>query len=270
MMIRVGIESSFRRYGALLREMGAPGLISANALRRAGRVRFKHPTIDYLGGLDDVALDSAGFVAMVRYGGYPWSVAEYVALAGSFPWAWWASMDYCCEPEIARDRDEVLARVQRTADMLETVRNEAGRQGVRDPMPVLQGWKPDDYLRSLDLTLRLVGAAPLMGLGSVCRRNVSGPDGIVAVLDRLDRAMQPGTRLHLFGVKSDILSMLHAWSGRVASVDSMAWDFRARKDARERGVSCSVDHKQGVLRGWFRRQTERVGETRGVQLELGA
>lgn len=49
----------------------------------------------------DVALDSAGFVAWAHYGDFPWTVEQYVALAASRPWAWWASMDACCEPEVA-------------------------------------------------------------------------------------------------------------------------------------------------------------------------
>jgi hypothetical protein len=44
---------------------------------------------------------------MARYGGFPWTTSDYLALAASFPFRWFASMDYCVEPEIARDREEV-------------------------------------------------------------------------------------------------------------------------------------------------------------------
>ncbi len=163
MIVRLGIPACFRRFTAIADELRAPILVSANALRRGGR--FRHPVPDLFGGAD-VALDSAGFVAMLRYGGYPWTQAEYVALAGSHPWTWWAAMDFCCEPEIARDRDEVARRVLETAMMLERNRDEAEIQGVKPPMPVLQGWEPADYL----LCAEMMGDLPqLVGLSGAAR-----------------------------------------------------------------------------------------------------
>ena len=52
-----------------------------------------------------------GFVAMARYGFYPWSVAAYIELAAAAPWRWFSAMDLCVEPEIARDDAAVLDRI---------------------------------------------------------------------------------------------------------------------------------------------------------------
>jgi hypothetical protein len=96
-------------------------LVSANALSRwaidaqgfrlwtgfdgrALRLVHDHP----------VALDSAGFVAAHRYRGFPWDTEAYLDLAASAPWIWWASQDWCVEPEIARDEDAVLDRISGT------------------------------------------------------------------------------------------------------------------------------------------------------------
>lgn len=245
MKVRVGIHPS-GRYGSALKEIGAAALISANALRKRGRFRRMKP--EAFGGHLDVALDSAGFVAMVRYGGYPWSVSDYVELAAAWPWAWWASMDFCCEPEVARDRDEVRARIGRTVERLAECRVEATRFGIVEPMPVLQGWQPDDYERCADLMPDL---PTLVGLGSVCRRNLSGEDGIVAILGRLDRRLPRHVQLHLFGVKGQAI---HALVGhpRIASVDSMAWDMAAR---REIVGSRTVTKKIDFMCRWWREQT---------------
>src|SRR3546814_5029951 len=51
---------------------------------------------------------------MAAYGGYPWTVDDYLDLAATYPFTWWASLDYCVEQEIATDRDEVLDRMSRT------------------------------------------------------------------------------------------------------------------------------------------------------------
>lgn len=105
-------------------------------------------------------------------------------------------------------------------------------------MPVLQGWEPDDYLRSAELTdvvlttRGLAGAWPdLIGVGSVCRRRLNGTDGIHAILDQLDRALPKHVGLHLFGVHSEAIAEL-ADHPRVASYDSQAWGQDSRHIAR--------------------------------------
>ncbi len=265
MMVRLGIPGSFQRFGAVARDLGAPILVSANALRRARRPGFSAPRPTTFAGLD-TALDGAGFVAMMLYGGYPWSTADYVRLVASGPWSWWAAMDLCCEPEIARDRATVLQRVEGTVANLARCREEAERQGVRPPMPVLQGWRGGDYLRCAEL----IGQLPdLVGLGSVCRRQLGGPAGLMMIVDQLDAALDRHVRLHLFGVKGSAIAALRGHP-RIASVDSMGWDYAARRERAE-GQSCTVDYRAGHMRRWYRAQTEalsRPGIAHQHQLQL--
>lgn len=226
MIVRVGIPEHTGHLPRVAAQLGCPALVSAGRGWRGGKLRAPGPALD---GISDVALDSAGFVAMKVHGGYPWSVADYVRVAGSRRWAWWAQMDLCCEPEIAADRAAVLARVKGTADLLTACRDEAEHVGVAAPMPVLQGWEPDDYARSaalVDVALRGTWPA-VVGLGSVCRRALSGPAGVFAVVARLDRELPPGVGLHLFGQKGEAIAELRDCA-RVASLDSCAWDDRAR------------------------------------------
>jgi hypothetical protein len=85
---------------------------------------------------------------------------------------------------------------------------------------------PEDYLRCMDL-LSVDDWPDLVGLGSVCRRNLHGPDGIATIVEALDRVLPPNVKLHLFGVKGGAISEFGDHP-RLASIDSMAWDFGVR------------------------------------------
>jgi hypothetical protein len=106
-------------------------------------------------------------------------------------------------------------------------------------IPVLQGWDIDDYRRCVDLYWSHARVdltqAPMVGLGSVCRRQGSAEAGhILSALHAM------GVRhIHGFGFK--ILGLTeHA--DLLTSADSMAWSFDARRRAR-RAPGCHATHK---------------------------
>jgi hypothetical protein len=258
LIIRAGVPQPGGALVDAARNSGIPTLFSANAFSKydsTGRFSgFRLSAAERLGDMD-AALDSAGFVAAVKYRDYPWSIWQYVQLAAARPWAWWASMDFCVEPEIASNAIEKYVRMAATARYYVLCKQEAERAGISAPMPVLQGWTPDDYLKTADM-IDLDGISrPLIGIGSVCRRQLGGPDGLMSIIDQLDRRLPKSLRFHLFGVKSDALDYLDQHP-RIASVDSMAWDFSVR-----------VNHRTGrtqALRGeamvdWHGRQVSRGG-----------
>jgi hypothetical protein len=250
-LIRVTIPASFTRFTTTARDLGAPVLVSANAFWRGNR--FWVPNRAIFSGCD-VAVDSAGFVAMLLYWHYRWALDVYVDFIKAFGPTWWAAPDYCCEPEIARDRAEVLSRVNRTAFKLDWARQVAADRGVPPPMPVVQGWFPDDYERCLGLMPDLPS---LIGVGSVCRRQLHGPAGIMAVVRRLDEVLPAQVLLHLFGVKGDAIRWL-AGHPRVLSVDSAGWDAAARRERERNGESsCTVAYRSGYMRRWY--VTQRAG-----------
>ncbi len=343
MKIRVGLPKTTGYFPKVASCMGAPILVSANSLFNHKLKKFKEFGWNQEVYYADIALDSAGFVAMARYGGYPWTMEQYVDMVAtqspseisrvshsSVPWSWWASMDFCCEPEVAADRVEVNARIDRTvtmySDTLDYVdwwRHE-GMTDLSDPMPTLQGWTPEDYRRSLDLMgpiwerryapdiaaeeleykldieearrdlnqveteeersaarqlirriekdrdeglAQLVAhprVPPLVGIGSVCRRPLHGPTGLLAVLGELEPELPRGIQLHLFGVKGAAMPHL-AQLPIIASVDSLAWDFRASEAARETFRRTGVNPKKTnefrarYLVEWYRRQRQRLG-----------
>lgn len=272
--VRVGLPLRGGRLVAAARERCQPVLFSANAFAltyplshaRAGEFRkFALPDVEQLRGLD-AALDSAGFVAAVHYGDYRWSVDAYVDLAAAFPWTWWASMDYCCEPEIAEDRPLRLLRIAATVGKYAQCAQAAVRRKIALPVPTLQGWHAEEYIRCVEW-MPLVEWPRLVGVGSMCRRHLHGPDGIFEIVDALDRVLPSHVRLHLFGVKSAALSAL-AHHPRIHAIDSMARDLRARSSMR-RGRS--MEYRIECMDRWVSAQrlhstTNAIGA--GVQRSL--
>lgn len=272
MIVRLGLPKTTGEFpGAALR-LGAPVLVSAGGLWDGKRGRFREPgtAITDL----DVALDSAGFVAMKQWGGYPWTVEQYVELALSRPtFSWWSAPDLCCEPELACNVD---ARVKGTADLLlQTLRIvDHWRKAapdvywLHDPMPILQGWTPAHYRQSIHhigLYLRAMGREwpDLVGVGSVCRRPLRGATGLVSVLAEIDKGLPENVKLHLFGVKGSALAVL-AENPRIASVDSLAWDFGARIDARKAGHSSTNAHRIAAMTSWYESSAVAAGELHPV------
>jgi len=272
--VRVGVPLTGGQLVAAARERGYPVLFSANAFARTyprGHERegyfkaFRLPDAVQFAGLD-AALDSAGFVAAVRYGDYRWTVDDYLDLVQAHPWAFWAAMDYCVEPQIAGDRPLRLLRMAATANMLGRCRAEARNRGVKAPMPVIQGWTPAEYITCAQW-LPITDWPELVGVGSVCRREVHGPDGILAILAALDAYLPAHCKVHLFGVKSTALALL-AHHPRVASVDSMAWDVQARA---ERRTGRDMQFRIGHMERWADKQQKianRPAHGAGVQTLL--
>lgn len=137
-----------------------------------------------------------------------------------------------CSAGIAHDRAEVLDRIARTIQLNRACHVRAADAGIAHAfMPVIQGRRPEDYLRCWDGIAHLAGPGQVVGVGSLCRRQVGGAEGLVAVIDRLDRTLPTGVRLHGFGVKGTALSLLASFGARVASIDSQAYGIAARREA---------------------------------------
>ncbi|SDA36002.1 hypothetical protein [Sphingomonas sp. NFR15] len=251
---------------ARTRSLRQAALISANCLscwseKRGWRewIGWRLRQLANADGLAALCLDSAGFVATARYGGFPWSLPDYVALAAAYPFRWWASADYCVEAEIARDRDGVIDRISRTIRANRDCRRLAEDHGiVATLMPVIQGRLPEDYGRCVDALRTAMKPGALIGVGSMCRRPVHGPEGLIAVIDHLDQILPVGVRLHVFGAKGEVLPYLLPFSHRVASIDSQAYGVGARRSARKAGVSKTDRFVAQHLEDWVGAQHDRL------------
>jgi hypothetical protein len=164
--------------------------------RLAGRVRLPRARAPW-------ALDSGGFTELSQYRGWQTRPAAYVSAVRRYAeeigeLRWTAPQDWMCEPAMLAKTGLTVAEHQRR-----TVANYLDLRALAPDLPfvpVLQGWTLPDYLRCVGLYARagvdLVGL-PLVGLGSVCRRQ-SGSE-IQVVVEELTPL---GLRLHGFGVKT--------------------------------------------------------------------
>ena len=94
-ILRVGIPTTGGRILKAAKDAGYSVLFSTNAFMvRDGNgdvVGVRRPDPKQFAGLD-AALDSAGFVAMAKYRGFPWTIDQYLDLVGSWPWSWYAGV----------------------------------------------------------------------------------------------------------------------------------------------------------------------------------
>ena len=176
------------------------------------------------------ALDSGGFTELSRYGTwdhgptarqYAARIHRYRDEIGGMSWA--APQDWMCEPAItARTGLTVAEHQQRTVASVLHLRDIDPGLPV---IPVLQGWAVSDYLRCADLYQRAgidLTTEPLVGLGSVCRRQATTQTELIIGALRAHGIHQ----LHGFGVKIQGLIL----SGHLlTSADSMAWSYAARR-----------------------------------------
>lgn len=195
------------------------------------------------------ALDSRGFSELQQHGRWTVSPSDYVARVrryqdeiGLLRWA--APQDWMCErpviyggrigrvtfagtrqfvdPALRMSHDELIEEHQRR-----TVLNRVALRDLDPTLPfidVVQGDRPRHYVRHVDMYLELAGIdltqSPLVGVGSICRRQASDEAGEILMALR-ERGL---TRLHGFGFK---IEGLRRYGHLLVSADSMAWSAGA-------------------------------------------
>lgn len=250
-------------------------------------------------------LDSNGFTELQRNGEWTVDEPEFVAqirriVAGVGTPDFVSPMDWMCEPWVITGqnwhlppRDPKFFHGTRAARGLGPVENpgddeqpfddavrfhqertvenliELRRLAPEIPwMPVLQGWELRHYLDCADMYAAAgidLAAEPIVGLGSVCRRQATSEiDEIVSTFH------QRGLRLHGFGVKTQGLG---DYGPELASADSMAWSYDARRnqplpghDARHK--NCANCPDWALM--WRQRVLDRLADAGPRQLPLPA
>lgn len=189
----------------------------------------------------DVMVDSGAFTEISSHGCYRHSVEEYAVelhrlfTAGVVKIAAAVAQDYMCEPFILAKTGLTIEEHQRlTIERYDALVAGLDRLfGGKCPfhiMPVLQGFAPQDYLNHIRMYGDRLTPGMWVGVGSVCKRQ-GDPRSIIAVLQAI-ASERPDLLLHGFGVK--ITSLLHAGvRALLATADSMAWSFAARKQGRD-------------------------------------
>lgn len=241
---------------------GLPMLMSANAFSRVNAQRefvgFNLRAAKAIPAHVDCALDSAGFVAASVIGDYRWSVDAYLDLAEAREWTFYSAMDYCVERQVAPDAATRRLRVDATVARYFQCANRAVQRGLQLPLAVIQGFFASEYAYCVE-ALALGKDTKMVGIGSVCRRHLHGPDGLIAIVEALDRVLPPETVCHLFGAKGSALPALeHAGlAHRVGSTDSMAYDMAVR---RATPVGRTQIMRARAMVDWHARETRRLRE----------
>ncbi|WP_330348743.1 deazapurine DNA modification protein DpdA family protein [Streptomyces sp. NBC_00582] len=173
------------------------------------------------------ALDSGGFTELSMHGTWRTPACVYLAAVRRFRdeigrMEWAAPMDWMCEPWITGLTGLSVAEHQRrTIDNFLSLRSAAPDLPIA---PVLQGWEPDDYRRCADDYEKAgvdLAAEPVVGLGSVCRRQATGQAATIVTT-----LAERGLSLHGFGFKTlGLRSCGHA----LTLADSLAWSYDARR-----------------------------------------
>lgn len=186
------------------------------------------------------ALDSGGFSELSLFGAWRTSAADYATAVGRYidrigGMAWAAIQDWMCEPfMVERTGLSIAEHQRRTVDSYIELRELAPSVPWA---PVIQGFGYADYhdhVRQYAAAGVDLGAAPVVGVGSICRRQ--GTDEAARILGSLSAL---GLRLHAFGLKTLGLRKIR---DEVASADSMAWSLNARRNpplAECRHKSCA-------------------------------
>jgi len=102
--------------------------------------------------ITDLFIDSGGYSLMLETGEHD-SVNDYLDYVEAVDANIAAMQDYPCEPGILNEYDRTVADHQAmTVDRARANLNEMRVRGLNtEPMAVLQGWEPDDYLNCIDM-----------------------------------------------------------------------------------------------------------------------
>lgn len=204
---------------------GVPLFVSHRRL--AGRKTLPRATAEW-------ALDSGGFTELSLFGEWRTTAREYNAAVRRYDdeigkLAFAAPQDSMVEPQqLARTGLSLGEHQRRTVANFQELRDLWHGPDYNMPYaPVLQGWTTDDYRRCGDMYYDAgvdLSQFPIVGVGSVCRRQGTAVIGDVIAAIRRD---DPEIPLHAFGVK---VAGLHLYGDQLCSADSMAWSRQARWD----------------------------------------
>lgn len=209
--------------------------------RLVGRIRLPRAGTSW-------ALDSGGFSELSLHGEWQTDPAEYVYWVDRYDreigrLGWAAPQDWMCEPvmlaktglTVGEHQERTVENFVRLLTLWDGMQAQYLRPCDRNScpfMPVLQGWTLADYWRCVDLYAQAgirLADYPLVGLGSVCRRQATGE---IATIVRSLGAVLP---LHGFGCKTTGLAQYGRW---LSSADSMAWSLAGRREP-----GCRTGHR---------------------------
>jgi hypothetical protein len=181
----------------------------------------------------EIIVDSGAFNELRKFGKYRHSVQEYGAalkrLKGLFGNHLVAAVtqDYMCETFMLERTGMTVYDHQRLT--IERYDSLLACDTGCYIMPVLQGYRPEEYVEHIRMYGDRITPGAWVGVGSVCKRN-GDPRAIESVLLAI-HTVRPDLRLHGFGLKKTALTSGVVWL-LLYSCDSLASSFKERMAGR--------------------------------------
>lgn len=208
-------------------------------------------------------LDSGAFTKISSLGEYPHAVEWHYrqicrwSRCGNLLIA--VAEDYMCEPVVLARTGLTVQRHQELS--LERYDKLIGLAPPVPIMPVVQGYRVDEYILHLQMYGNRLLPGQWVGVGSVCRRNGS-PLEVLAILKTI-KLIRPDLRLHGFGLKQlalenqDVRSLLY-------SCDSMAWSVPRKFGNSTSGLKLAHQYQQKIQAAVTDSAQKRVPRTAGA------
>lgn len=163
-------------------------------------------------------LDSGGFQMLSRFKEFPFTPQEYASFVTKVRPHFYASMDYPCEPEL---REKCSTTVKQQIE--KTIENNIALMELETPavlIPVIQGWKPPEYVYCIDRMREQGLLSNYMAVGSLCvRKSIKTAE---KVIQAVRKNMPKATKLHGFGLKISAFKNQYIFNNLYSS-DSIAW-----------------------------------------------
>ena len=206
---------------------GVPKFISAARLDRLVSREERWPVTC----VDPWAIDSGAYIALDQENTRTpwWLPAEiYASKILSFatdsgrPPDFVAPQDWPCEPGVRQKTGLTVREHQKLT--LENYLFLVEEWPWLPWIPVLQGWEPGEHLEHAAMYADAgvdLASCHRVGIGSVCRRA-----HLPEIVEVIEQFADAGLKLHGFGVKKTALPVI---GHLLASADSMAWSFDARR-----------------------------------------
>lgn len=188
---------------------------AGDCLMNYGTIRRKK--IKIIPATGKFLLDSGGFTEIFRFGKYTFTSQEYLDYISTHQIDHFATMDYPCEPVVLAKtgmsiKEHIVLTVESNLELMDHPK----------VVPVIQGYKVDDYLLCCDLIKDYGCQKPFMAVGTLCKRTKVAD--ALAILGAI-KGEFPNSDLHAFGLKKNFLPKV---KDLIYSSDSIAWFYFQR------------------------------------------
>ncbi len=199
-------------------------------------------------------IDSGAYDFLIREKNddFPFTTAEYAEVMKNLPLDNFksftvVSMDYICSREEENDNLELI---EKTLDNAEFLKHEFNNCKKINFMPVIQGYKKQEYIHCVKEMVRreIILEGDYVGIGSlVARRKLKETRAIIRSIYNYLKKEILNFKIHCFGINLSIIKDKVIFN-MIKSIDSLTWTFpylygRVKMFTRESLIEANTDGK---------------------------